>query len=58
MIQWIMGVSLPHPFEGQDKISWHHTSTEAFSIKSAYKILKFKTLGILQMKNGNEHGSY
>lgn len=39
-IQCIMVIPAPYPSEGQDKISWCHTSTGAFSVKSAYKILK------------------
>ncbi|KAK5839190.1 hypothetical protein PVK06_007960 [Gossypium arboreum] len=36
----IMGIPPPHPTEGPDRLSWRHTSTRAFSVKSAYKMLK------------------
>ncbi|MBA0778271.1 hypothetical protein Gotri_006150, partial [Gossypium trilobum] len=35
-----MGIPPSHPSEGLDRLSWHHTSTGAFSIKSAYKMMK------------------
>ncbi|MBA0828453.1 hypothetical protein Goarm_013125, partial [Gossypium armourianum] len=34
LIQLIVGIPPRHPFEGFDRLSWHHTSTGAFSIKS------------------------
>ncbi|MBA0765640.1 hypothetical protein Gotri_014800, partial [Gossypium trilobum] len=39
LIQPIVGFPPRHPFEGFDRLSWHHTSTGAFSIKSAYKMM-------------------
>ncbi|MBA0752032.1 hypothetical protein Gogos_000913 [Gossypium gossypioides] len=30
----------PHPSEGPDRISWSHTSSGAFSVKTAYKAFK------------------
>lgn len=35
-----MGIPPPHPTEGLDRLSWHHTSIGAFSIKNAYNVLK------------------
>ncbi|KAH1097786.1 hypothetical protein J1N35_014707 [Gossypium stocksii] len=40
LIQLIVGIPPQHPSEGSDRLSWHHTSTGAFSIKSAYKMMK------------------
>lgn len=40
VIQRIKAIPPPRPFEGPDKISRCHTSTRAFSVKSAYKVLK------------------
>ncbi|KAK5839685.1 hypothetical protein PVK06_008512 [Gossypium arboreum] len=38
MIQAIQGVPPPQHFEGPDRISWSHTSSGDFSVKSAYKV--------------------
>ncbi|KAA3473179.1 reverse transcriptase [Gossypium australe] len=40
IIPHIMGIPPLHPAEGSDRLSWRHTSTGAFSVKSAYKALK------------------
>ncbi|KAH1090753.1 hypothetical protein J1N35_018010 [Gossypium stocksii] len=40
IISHILRISPPHPVEGPDRLVWRHTSTEAFSVKSAYKVLK------------------
>ncbi|MBA0694563.1 hypothetical protein Goari_004846 [Gossypium aridum] len=40
LIRHIVGIPPPHPSEGLNRLSWRHTSTGAFSIKSAYKKMK------------------
>ncbi|MBA0580564.1 hypothetical protein Gorai_022774, partial [Gossypium raimondii] len=40
VIQHIMGIPPSHPSEGPNKITWCHSSSENFLVKSAYKVLK------------------
>ncbi|XP_052488017.1 uncharacterized protein LOC128041748 [Gossypium raimondii] len=40
LIRHIVGIPPPHPSEGLDRLSWRHTLIGAFSIKSAYKMMK------------------
>ncbi|KAH1055496.1 hypothetical protein J1N35_033561 [Gossypium stocksii] len=40
IISHILGIPPPHPDEGPDRLAWRHTSTGAFSVKSAYTMLK------------------
>ncbi|MBA0743605.1 hypothetical protein Gogos_006271, partial [Gossypium gossypioides] len=56
VIQHIVGIPPPHPSKGPDRLSWRHTSTRAFSIKSAYKMMKEDSWDTY-MRNGKRHGS-
>ncbi|KAH1038645.1 hypothetical protein J1N35_040388 [Gossypium stocksii] len=40
IISHIMRIPPLHPAEEPDRLSWQHTSTRGFSIRSAYKLLK------------------
>ncbi|KAH1045760.1 hypothetical protein J1N35_036544 [Gossypium stocksii] len=40
VIQAIKDITSPHYFEGSDRISWIHSSSGVFSVKSAYTALK------------------
>lgn len=40
IIRCIVSVPLPHLSGGPDRISWCHTTTCGFSVKSAYRMLK------------------
>lgn len=37
--QAIKGIPHSHPFKGPNRISWSHTSSGIFSLKSAYKAI-------------------
>lgn len=39
VIQAIKGIPPPHCSKGPDRIAWSHTSSGAFTVKSAYKVL-------------------
>ncbi|KAK8345153.1 hypothetical protein V6Z12_A07G128700 [Gossypium hirsutum] len=40
IISYIIGIPPPHPAEGSDRLSWRHTSSGAFSVRTAHKMLK------------------
>ncbi|MBA0772424.1 hypothetical protein Gotri_007797 [Gossypium trilobum] len=56
VIQHIVGIPPPHPSKGPDRLSWRHTLTRAFSIKSSYKMMKEDSWDT-DMRNGRRHGS-
>ncbi|MBA0748071.1 hypothetical protein Gogos_004925, partial [Gossypium gossypioides] len=49
LIQHIVGIPPPHSSEGLDSLSWSHTSTAAFSIKT-WHLWKNRNVFIFQRK--------